>query len=218
MHLSLFGKKNSDAEDFEGLLQAQLRGLYGVALRYVRDPAMAEDLVHDTVVRALRFKHRFEPGTNFKAWIYTILTNTFIHRYRRQKREREILEGITRDEVENHLTNEISASHAQDPENSYLRHMLSDDVLKALDEMPEDFRTVVTLCDIEGLSYKEISDALDCPVGTVMSRLFRGRRFLEKKLAHVATERGILKQPAAAVQEERADVLDINAFRRRKTG
>ncbi len=211
-----FSKKNSDFDDFESLVETSLDGLYRVALRYTRNPAQAEDLVQDTVVRALRFRDRFEPGTNFKAWVYTILTHTFIHKYRRQKREREVLEGVTRSDVERQLTSTEVRDLASRPEDTYLDRMLSDEVLAALDALPEDFRTVVTLCDLEGLAYKEIADVLGCPVGTVMSRLYRGRRMLEDKLYGLAVERGIVKTPAAT---ETPDVVDLSAFnRRRKDG
>ena len=189
----MFAKKDASATEFEVLLQAQLDGLYNVALRYTRDPSQAEDLVHDTAVRALRFRDRFEQGSNFKAWIYTILTNTFIHRYRRHKREREILEGSSREDVERQLRSEDTRHCANAPEQTYLNHLLSDDVVKALGELPADFRAVVVLCDIEGLSYKDIAVSLACPVGTVMSRLYRARRLLERKLSHVAAESGIVK-------------------------
>lgn len=222
MSLLNFRKNQPEIDEFEGLLEAQLDGLYSVALRYTRDPAQAEDLVHDTAVRALRFRDRFEPGSNFKAWIYTILTNTFIHRYRRQKREREILEGASRDDVERQLRSESARDLAREPEHAYLEQLLSDDVIAALDELPEDFRTVVVLCDIEGLSYKDIADVLQCPVGTVMSRLYRARRLLERKLANLAVERGILKPGSQTAPEDEEEVeepiLDINAFRRRKHG
>jgi RNA polymerase sigma-70 factor (ECF subfamily) len=221
MSLLSFGSKTPVLDEFETLLEGQLEGLYSVALRYTRDPAQAEDLVHDTAVRALRFRDRFERGSNFKAWIYTILTNTFIHRYRRQKREREILEGASRDDVERQLRSEAARDLAREPEHAYLEQLLSDDVIRALDDLPEDFRTVVVLCDIEGLSYKDIADVLKCPVGTVMSRLYRARRLLERKLAGLAVERGILKpgtQSAPAAEDDEAGILDINAFRRRKHG
>ena len=220
MNMLTFGKKPTVFDEFEASLENQLESMYSVALRYTRNPAQAEDLVHDTAVRALRFRNRFEPGTNFKAWIYTILTNTFIHRYRRQKREREILEGSTRGDVERQLRSDEARAWAEEPEQTYLERFLSDDVIRALDELPEDFRLVVVLCDIEGLSYKEISDVLNCPVGTVMSRLYRARRLLERKLATLAVERGILKpgsKPTEEIEEEDA-VLDINTFRRRKHG
>lgn len=221
--MGLLGLCNARRTDeFEDLIEAHLDGLFGVALRYTRDRALAEDLVQDTVVRALRFRERFEPGTNFKAWVYTILTHTFIHKYRRQKREREILDGQNRVDVDRQLHSELSREFAMRPENAYLEHLLSDDVLAALDSIPDDFRTVVVLCDIEGLSYKDIADVVSCPVGTVMSRLYRGRRMLEGKLAGLAVEQGILKphkQAGTAANDlPGSKVLDMNAFRRRKSG
>ena len=213
MGLFSFGSRKREIDEFEGLVEAHLDSLYGAALRYTRNAASAEDLVQDTVMRALRFRHRFEMGTNFRAWIHTILTNTFIHRYRRQKREREILEGTTRDDVDRQLVSPMTREQAMHPEHHYLDHMLSDDVLHALDSLPDDFRQVVVMCDIEGLSYKEIAEAMDSPVGTVMSRLYRARRMLEGKLQDVARERGILKGGAP---EDK--VLDIRQYKRRKEG
>lgn len=210
-----FGKKAKQLDEFQGLIEQHLDGMFRVALRYTRDRSLAEDLVHDTIVRALRFQDKFERGTNFKAWIYTVLTHTFIHRYRRQKREREILEGASQEDVAAQLRSEASRELAAHPEAAYVEHMLSDDVVKALDSLPEDFRTVVVLCDIEGLAYKDIADAVDVPVGTVMSRLYRGRRLLEQKLAGVALERGIIK-PGAVADEPK--VLDLHSFKRRKSG
>ncbi|MBI5511151.1 MAG: sigma-70 family RNA polymerase sigma factor [Deltaproteobacteria bacterium] len=211
-----FGKKTSNLDDFEALLEAHLDGLFRVALRYTRDRAQAEDLVQDTVVRALRFRDKFEPGTNFKAWTYTILTHTFIHKYRRQKREHEILEGASRADALRQLSSEVTRDTATRPEEVYLDRMLSDEVLAALDQLPEEFRTVVVLCDLEGLSYKEIADAVGSPVGTVMSRLYRGRRLLESKLHALAVERGIVRPDRDAAK---AGVVDMSVFlRRRKDG
>ena len=202
MQVLPFKKKSKDLESFESLLEGHLDGMYRVALSLTRNPIHAEDLVHDTAVRALRFQDRFELGTNFKAWIYTVLHHTFVHRYRRQKRERELLEGTTRHDVDRQLHSEKSRAAARDPENSYLEYMLSDDVVRALDALPEDFRTVVTLCDLEGLSYKEIADVLGRPVGTVMSRLYRGRRQLERRLRTLAIARGIIKAEIESIETE----------------
>jgi RNA polymerase sigma-70 factor (ECF subfamily) len=209
-----FGKKTKQIDEFQALIETHLDGMFRVALRYTRDKAQAEDLVHDTIVRALRFQDRFERGTNFKAWIYTVLTHTFIHKYRRSKREREILEGASQEDVASQLRSDQARDLAANPEVAYVDHMLSDDVVKALDGIPEDFRSVVVLCDLEGLSYKEIAEAVDVPVGTVMSRLYRGRRLLEQKLAGLAAERGII--PQSRVRSP--DVLDLQDFRRRKSG
>ena len=198
--------------EFESLVESHLDGMFRVALRYTREPGLAEDLVHDTVVRALRFRERFAAGSNFKAWIYTILTNTFIHRYRRQKREQHLLQGQSREDIERQLRSEDARRLAEAPEHTYLDQLLSDDVVAALDALPDDFRAVVVLCDIEGLSYKEIAEALDCPVGTVMSRLYRGRRLLEKRLERLAVEMGILK----IASEE--TVVRLEDYQRRTKG
>ncbi|MEM6533763.1 MAG: sigma-70 family RNA polymerase sigma factor [Myxococcota bacterium] len=217
MPLLSFRKRRTQTDEFGELIEQHMDGMYRVALRYTRQPAAAEDLVHDTVVRALRFRDRFEMGTNFKAWIYTILTHTFIHRYRRQKREREILDGATRDDVARNLRSDEARRMCEAPERSYFKDLLSDDVVHALDDLPEDFRKVVVLCDIEGLSYKEIADVVGCPVGTVMSRLYRGRRILEEKLVGLAVEQGIVRSTEEAVPEDPA-VLDLKSYRRRRTG
>ncbi|RYF47655.1 MAG: sigma-70 family RNA polymerase sigma factor, partial [Cytophagaceae bacterium] len=210
MRILSFGKKDPDVDAFEAQLEAQLDGLYNVALRYTRNPAMAEDLVHDTAVRALRFKERFEEGSNFKAWIYTILTNTFINRYRRQKREREIIEGSTRDDVEIQMRSDVTRDTARQPEAAYLEQMMSDDVIAALDDLPEEFRAVVVLCDVEGMSYRDIADVVHCPVGTVMSRLFRARKLLKRKLSGVAKERGILRgEVEVTATHQVAAVVDV---------
>jgi RNA polymerase sigma-70 factor (ECF subfamily) len=209
-----FSKKDNNFDEFENLIETHLDGMYRVALRYTRDPASAEDLVQDTVVRALRFRDRFELGTNFKAWIYTVLTNTFIHRYRRQKHEREILEGQSRTDVDRQLRSEEAREALARPEKHYLDRLLSDDVVHALDSLPEEFRTVIVLCDLEGLSYKEIADVADIPVGTVMSRLYRGRRILEGKLYDFAVERGIVK----GRPDKNDRVVELRAYKRRKDG
>lgn len=219
MSIFSFGKKTSNIDEFETLLEAQLDGLYNVALRYTRNSALAEDLVHDTAVRALRFRDRFEKGSNFKAWVYTILTNTFINRYRRQKREREIIEGSTREDVVQQLGSDTSRHTASQPESTFMERMLSDDVVAALDDLPEEFRQVVVLCDVEGLSYKEIASAAQCPVGTVMSRLSRARRLLKRKLTAVAKERGIIRGEIEMTQPEiqlHLSAPEVTPIRRRK--
>lgn len=186
-------RKVLSAGEFERLIHLQLETLYALAMRYTKAPDQAEDLVHDTVVRALRFRDRFEVGSNFRAWLYTILTNTFIHKYRRNKREREILEGNTREDVADYMRSEESRMSAKAPERAYLQSMLCDDVLQALASLPEDFRIVVVMCDLENLSYRKIAKILDCPIGTVMSRLFRARRMLESQLQALAIEQGIVR-------------------------
>ena len=184
--------------------------LYSAALRLTKNERDAEDLVQDTFLRAYRFFDKFERGTNIKAWLFKILTNTFINRYRRSVKERALVEGPEREAVTDQLVSRAAADHAADPERHLLDRLVSDEVVRAIDSLPIDFRLVVILADLQDFSYKEIADILDIPVGTVMSRLFRGRRLLEKSLLSYAAEGGYLP--------ERGDgSIDLEAFRQRRS-
>jgi RNA polymerase sigma-70 factor (ECF subfamily) len=191
--------ERSSRKDFEGLALVHLDSLYATGLRMTRDPRDSEDLVQDTLLTAYRFFDRFEPGTNCKAWLYKILTNTFINKYRKRVREREVRDLIDQDETPSLMSEDVAAS-SRDPEGALVGTLLSDDVRRALDSVPYDYRMAVVLCDLEEFSYKEIADIMDCPVGTVMSRLHRGRRLLQKALRPYAVEQGIVRpEPDAAV-------------------
>jgi RNA polymerase sigma-70 factor (ECF subfamily) len=179
-------------ERFENEALVHLDALYGAAMRYTRDARDAEDLVQDTVLAAYRFFDRFEAGSNCKAWLFKILTNTFINKYRRKVREREIHDRLVDDEAPS-LISEESRAVARDPERFLSHGLLSDDVRRALDAVPSDYRMAVVLCDLEEFSYKEIAEIMDCPVGTVMSRLHRGRRLLQRALYVYAVQEGIVK-------------------------
>jgi len=195
---------------FEEMAQGQLDGLFAAALRLTRNGRDAEDLVQDAVLRAYRFFDKFEPGTNFRAWLFKILTNTFINRYRRSVKERTLVDGPEREAVTEQFVSRAASDQAADPERHLLDRMVSDEVVKAIDALPIDFRLVVILADVQDFSYKEIADILDVPVGTVMSRLFRGRRLLERGLLSYAAESGYLP--------ERSDgSIDLGAFRRRRS-
>jgi len=195
--------------EFEELAQGQLDALYASAMRLTRNARDAEDLVQDAVLRAYRFFDKFERGTNFRAWLFKILTNTFINRYRRSVKERTLVEGPEREAVTDQFVSRAASEHAADPERHLLDRLVSDEVVRAVDALPIDFRLVVILADLQDFSYKEIADILDIPVGTVMSRLFRGRRLLEKSLFSYAAEAGYLP--------ERGDgSIDLEAFRRRR--
>ncbi|HEU4386066.1 MAG TPA: sigma-70 family RNA polymerase sigma factor, partial [Anaeromyxobacteraceae bacterium] len=170
----------------------------------------AEDLVQDAVLRAWRFFDKFERGTNFKAWLFKILTNTFINRYRRASKERSIVEGEDRDSVQERISSREAAEQSADPERYLLDRVLSDDVLAAIDSVPVDFRLAVILADLQDFSYKEIADILDVPVGTVMSRLFRGRRLLQRQLAEYAEASGLLQG------SEEGKSIDLQDWRRRR--
>ncbi len=179
-------------ETFEQAALVHIDALYATGLRMTRDPRDAEDLVQDTMLAAYRFFHRFEPGTNCKAWLFKILTNTFINKYRKRVRDREVREVIDHEEMPSLMSEDVAAA-SKDPEGTIIGNLLSDDVRRALEEVPYDYRMAVVLCDLEDFSYKEIADIMDCPVGTVMSRLHRGRRLLQKSLREYAVKEGIVK-------------------------
>ena len=163
--------------------------LYGAALRYTKKPQDAQDLVQDTYAKAFTSFHQFEPGTNLKAWLYRILTTTFINNYRKDQR-RPLLSG---GELEDWQLAD-AASHTSDlgksAEDEVLENIAVRDVKEALAAMPEEFRMAVYLCDVEGFTYKEIAEIVGAPTGTVMSRLHRGRKLLRQSLAEYAKERG----------------------------
>lgn len=166
--------------------------LYGAALRYTKNTHDAQDLVQDTFAKAFTSFHQFEPGTNLKAWLYRILTTTFINNYRKDQRRPQISAG----EVEDWQIADAS-SHTSDQgksaEDEVLEGIADKDVKEALSAMPEEFRIAVYLSDVEGFSYKEIAEITNVPTGTVMSRLHRGRKLLRASLATYAKERGFGK-------------------------
>src|SRR4051812_36017036 len=165
--------------EFEAQALVHFDSLFGAAYRLTRNPRDAEDLVQDALLRAYRFWDSYQQDSNCKAWLLRIVTNTFINEYQRKKRHREVLDAATAEQdATDGVLVQASANDKQSPETALLERSVSDDVQKALEALPEDFRTAVVLCDVNGLSYKEIAEIMECPVGTVMSRLFRGRKLL----------------------------------------
>ncbi len=213
-------RTNESRKEFEALALEHVDPLYSAALRLTRNERDAEDLVQDALVRAYRFFDRFERGTNIKAWLFKILTNTFINKYRRKAKERSVVEGVEQQTVTERFFSRDMSSLSDDPESYIFERLLSDDVLRAIDDLPVDFRLVVILADIQEFSYKEIADIVGCPVGTVMSRLFRGRRLLQKRLAEYAMEQGILPQEEEALADlaKSGRLADLSAYRRRRYG
>ncbi len=191
--------RRDSRKEFEATALPHLDALYGTAYRLARNPRDAEDLVQEALLRAYRFWETFEKDSNCKAWLLRILTNTFINEYQRKRRQREVLDAATAEQTatDGVLVHE-GAQTQKSPEGVMLERSVSDDVQRALDALPADFRTAVVLCDVEGMAYKEIAEIMDCPVGTVMSRLFRGRRLLQQSLAQFAVEQGYVKPGADA--------------------
>jgi RNA polymerase sigma-70 factor, ECF subfamily len=175
--------------------------LYSAALRYTRDPVDAEDLVQETTLKAFRSFHQYEPGTNLRAWLYRILHTTYLSMYRRaQRRPQETLQ----DEIDDYsLYDDLARNGTGSAEQQALAQLTSEEVREALAELPEVFRLAVYLADVEGFSYREVAEIMDSPVGTVMSRLHRGRKALQKALGSYARARGLLTDETSGDAEDR---------------
>jgi RNA polymerase sigma-70 factor (ECF subfamily) len=187
---------SEEKERFQSDALPLLDSLYGGALRMTRNPADAQDLVQETVLRAYRAFRSFEPGTNLKAWMFRIMTNAYINTYRRKQREPR---QVSSDEVEEFDLYQTLKDHDpswdETPENLVLDALVDSDIIEAIDDLPEQFRMAVVLSDIEGFTYAEMAEIMDVPMGTVMSRLHRGRKQLQERLWEKARESGIVRGP-----------------------
>lgn len=185
--------------------------LYNGAVYMTRDPALAEDLVQETYLKAFRFWHRYEPNTNCKAWLFRILTNTFINKNRRKKHLHTSIDA-TDQELSSTLVSERSSFY-DSPERDYLSKLFPEHVREAIEALPENFRIPVILADLHDFSYKEIAEIMECPVGTVMSRLFRGRKRLQETLFDYAIELGVIARDEA---RDATGAVSLDTYRARK--
>jgi RNA polymerase sigma-70 factor (ECF subfamily) len=176
--------------EVEALPQADL--LYNYALRITNNPEDANDLVQETFLKAFRFWESYEKGTNIRAWMFRIMKNSYINRYRREVREPEIVEYEEGKNLATGLHDETGEK--SDVQDLVFANLLDDEIATAVASLPDEFRTVVILCDIEGLTYEEVAEFMECPLGTVRSRLHRGRKLLRKRLGSYARQRGVVPQ------------------------
>ena len=180
--------EKSKQQDFNEEIIPHLDALYNFGLRLTADPNDAEDLVQDTIVKAYRFFSSYEKGTNAKAWLFRILKNSYINNYRKKSKKPQ---QVDYDEVATFYESiRAERTDTSDLEDKMFRELIDDDISNALDQIPEDFRTVVLLCDVEDFTYEEIANMLDVPIGTIRSRLHRGRNLLKAQLTEYASKRG----------------------------
>lgn len=175
-------------DSFQREAMVHLDALYRVALRLTGNAADADDLVQETMLKAYRSWHQYQQGTNAKGWLLTILRHAFINEYRRRTRHPET---VNLDAIEPFAV--LDDRQDDDPQGQFFDRIVDDEVLRAIDALPEQFREAVVLSDVEGMSYEEVARILDVPIGTVKSRLFRARRLLQAKLYEYAVEMGYIK-------------------------
>jgi len=196
---------------FEREALPHMDALYAMALRLTRDPADAEDLVQDGMVKAYRFFHRYNEGTNIRAWLFKVMVNLFYNDRRKAKKEQKLRLEVSAMDPDDRFISQASGGSG-DPEANLLDQISEGQLRDALEKLPENFRIPVVLCDLYDFNYREIADILGCPIGTVMSRLYRGRQQLKRRLYQLAVEQGYIKPETGAG----GDATDLAAYRRSK--
>ncbi len=194
-------------QQFEQEALPHLDAVYRFALRLTGSPADAEDLVQETFLRAYRSWDHYTPGTAAKSWLFTICRNAFLRQRQQETRRTQVMQEAAPAE-----TPLFMPAYQDDPEGSFFRGLVDETVLQHINEIPEEFREVVLLSDLEGLAYAEIAKVLDVPLGTVKSRLFRGRKLLQKVLYDYAREAGVLSSERSGPQAARPDEHDAEAI------
>ncbi len=219
----MFGRSKPNSIDavFRKEAMVHAPALFGAAVRFTRSSADAEDLVQETMLKAYTHFHRYEPGTNCRAWLFKILTNTFINRFRSKQREPILLgdseEGASL--IENIAASQSSSElDGRSTDDDTLQELFGDEVSRSLLRLPLDFRIAVMLCDVYDFSYKECADIMECPIGTVMSRLYRGRRLLRGMLAGYALETGAIRdlddETVSQIESDTDNTVNLAAWRR----
>jgi len=208
-HMSKQEDTHQRGWDFEAAAMPFLDPLFNAAYRMARNAQDAEDLVQETYLKAYKYYDKFEEGTNLKAWLFKILKNTFINSYRKKQQAPPKADFADIEESFESIVRDDSGQQALTPEEELLEKVLDEDVQRAIEELPHDYRMVVLLADLEGFSYKEIADILEIPVGTVMSRLYRGRRLLEEALLKYARGHGYIRDGEPAKMRSRRDAKAV---------
>lgn len=213
-------KKKTLDERFEEEAMPHADALFGAAMRYTRNQRDAEDLVQESLLKAYTHFEKYRPGTNCKAWLFKILTNTFINSYRKKQRERVHLSSEDARPLAERAV--APAPHLLEPRDEAMEEtverLFGDEVGRALMELPLDFRMAVLLADVYDFAYRECAEILDCPIGTVMSRLYRGRRLLRAQLVEFALEEGVVDDLSEdyrdQIESDRGETIDLEAWRR----
>jgi RNA polymerase sigma-70 factor, ECF subfamily len=202
--------------DFEAEFLPNLPALMAVATRLTGTRSEAEDLVQDTLLKAYRSRKQYRTGTNPRAWLLAILRNTFLNGYRRRSLERRVFDGPDADTLAPGWIGASSLQAMRDPHSGALHRMLEAPLMAAIDELPPEFKMTVQLADIEEMSYREIAESMECPIGTVMSRLHRGRRWLRGRLLEQAATLGLIEDEPSEKPNQSPAPVELKHYRQKK--